>query len=201
MRRGPTLAILLSLALAGTASARTITHQSGTPETAAPQTAPAEPATSPTADAAELVRLFAHTCLIYPGRTAALRTMLDSHHIPALSDKAAALFLPGGKGKGYDTSTAGNRMALLSEDGDICTVLGERADSKAVVSLIESGLKSLHSNAHFVGEDNDPATSDLHHRHYDLTTKSGKPYELIVSTSAAPNHIQAIITIGPKPKG
>ncbi len=167
---------------------------------AAAGTAGAQPATAPparSADASALVaRLFVETCIQFAGNAAELRAGLAQHSVPALPSPVADIFLGGRTGAAYDTSIPTARLALVSADDGSCSAYAETADPAQVIAGLEADLQQAGLSPALSGESADPQNPALHHRDYRVTI-GGRPWVILMTSTAAPGQIQAVLTLRP----
>ena len=145
----------------------------------------------------QTVGLFTAACLRLANDQGQMRTLMTKR-VPRLTDQARAALMPGKLGIGFDASTARDRLALISEDDGTCTAIGERADDRQTIERLEAALKTLNAVYKLEREGDDPRTPALHHRFYAVSL-AGRSYSLVTSTSVAPDHMQAFLTLAPKP--
>lgn len=75
-------------------------------------------------DAAQVVALFARSCVVYTGNTAGLRGWISAQHLPRVLISQASVFLgPVGPGEVYGASNAYGKHVLISYDSGACQVV------------------------------------------------------------------------------
>ena len=146
--------------------------------------------------AGQVAGLFVQTCVQFPGDTTKVQGWLEQRSVPKLSPQMLAALLRNRPGIGYDTSNTSGRFALTLESGGLCTAYAERADSAELFRILERLLNDAHLEFKQMSDRTDPREPALRHRGFVLT-KEGRPYTMVISTSAAEGKIQAFLSLAP----
>lgn len=94
-------------------------------------------------DAAQVVALFARSCVVYTGNVAGLRGWISAQHLPRVPIGQASVFLgSAGPGEVYGASNAYGKHALVSYDSGACQVIAMAGNRPVVKQTL---LDLLHT--------------------------------------------------------
>jgi hypothetical protein len=114
-----------------------------------------------------------------------------------LPDQARAAFLHGAPGKAFDGSTATVKLALVSSDDGICSVVTEQAQSHSVTDALEAGFRQAGLAFRLVIERDDAQISAIHDREY-LVAKDKQGWRVLAATVKDDKGGQAMLTAAPE---
>jgi len=155
------------------------------------------PCAAPTDAPAELVGLFIQGCMPFVGDAAALRAWATRTGLPAVPDPARSTFLHGAPGQVFDGSTTDGKLALVSSDDGLCSVVTDRADRQAVADALEAGFRQAGLTFRLVIERDDSHVTAIHDREY-LATSKGRGWRILAATVKDDGGGEAMLTGAPE---
>lgn len=145
----------------------------------------------------ELVGLFVQGCLPFVGQPGALRAWAQKSGLQPVPDPARTTFLHGAPGEVFDGSTPGTKLALISSDDGICSVVTDHATTREITDALESGLGKAGLTFRLVIERNDAHVDAIHDREY-LATKDKLGWRILEATVTSDKGGEAMLTAGPE---
>jgi hypothetical protein len=145
----------------------------------------------------ELVGLFIQGCMPFVGHPSALRDWANTTGLQPVPEKARAAFLHGAPGQVFDGSAAEARLALVSSDDGLCSVVTDQATQQAVTDALEAGFRQAGLSFRLVVERDDKQVSAIHHREY-LAAKDKLGWRVLAATVKDEKGGEAMLTAAPE---
>jgi hypothetical protein len=146
---------------------------------------------------AELVGLFIQGCMPFVGDAAALRAWATHTGLPAVPDPARGTFLHGAPGQVFDGSTSDGKLALVSSDDGLCSVVTDKAERQAVADALEAGFRQAGLTFRLVIERDDSHVATIHDREY-LATRNGRAWRILAAAVKDDGGGEAMLTGAPE---
>lgn len=145
----------------------------------------------------QLVGLFVQGCMPFVGQPAALRSWAARNGLPVLAQPATDAFLHGAPGRAFDASVPGVRLVLASSDDGLCAGIVDKAESAAIATALEAGLRQAGVAFRLAIDRDDTAAKALHFREY-LATRAGRSWRILAATVHDLSGGQAMLTAAPE---
>jgi hypothetical protein len=155
------------------------------------------PATAHAGAPDELVGLFIQSCLRFAGDVPALRDWARKTGLSSVADPARAAFLHGAPGQVFDGSAPDVKLALVSSDDGICSVVTDHATSASVTTALEAGFRQAGLGFRLVIERDDKTVSAIHDREY-LAAKDKRGWRVLAATVKGDAQGEAMLTAAPE---
>jgi hypothetical protein len=133
----------------------------------------------------------------FAGHPAALRDWAKRTGLPAVPDPAAAAFLHGAPGQVFDGSTADAKLALVSSDDGLCSVVTDLMVQQAATEALEAGLLQAGAAFRLAIDRDDAHVAEIHDREY-LAAKDGRAWRILLATVKDTKGGEAMLTAAPE---